>query len=105
MKASALFIAVFFTVAAFSQNSINNYKYVLVPEKFDFFRTNDQYGLNTLTKMLLEDKGFTSFMSNAELPPQLAANKCNALKADLAEKKGIFVTSLTLLLKDCQGNI
>lgn len=105
MKASALFIAVFITVAAFSQNSINNYKYVLVPEKFDFFRANDQYGLNTLTKMLLEDKGFTSFMSNAELPPQLAANKCNALKADLAEKKGIFVTSLTLLLKDCQGNI
>jgi len=105
MKAFALFISALFTVTAYSQSSINNYKYVLVPDRFDFFRTDNQYGLNTLTKMLLEDKGFTAFMGNAELPPQLAANKCNALKADLDEKKGVFVTSLTLLLKDCQGNI
>lgn len=105
MKALTLFISVLFAVTAYSQSTVNNYKYVLVPDRYDFFRTDNQYGLNTLTRMLLEDKGFTAFMGNAELPPQLAANKCNALKADLVEKKGIFVTSLTLLLKDCQGNI
>src|SRR5437899_2173034 len=103
MKSFALFISIFFTVTAYSQNTINNYKYVLVPERFDFSRTDNQYGLNTLTKMLLEDKGFTAFMSNAELPSQLAANKCNALRVEVMEKKGFFVTSLTLLLKDCQS--
>jgi hypothetical protein len=105
MKAFASFILVLFTIAAHSQNTVNNYKYVLVPEKWDFFKTNDQYGLNTYAKMLLEDKGFTVFMSNAELPPQLAAIRCNALKAELVEKKGFFVTNVTMLLKDCQGNI
>ena len=105
MKALASFILVLITVTAYSQNSVNNYKYVLVPEKWDFFKTNDQYGLNTYAKMLLEDKGFTVFMSNAELPPSLAANRCNALKAELVEKKGFFVTNVTLLLKDCQGNV
>ncbi|THU38152.1 hypothetical protein FAM09_15830 [Niastella caeni] len=105
MKALALFITVLLTVATHAQNTINNYKYVLVPERFDFFKTDNQYGLNTTTKLLLEDKGFTVVMGNEQLPPPLAANKCNALKAELTEKKGFFVTSLTLLLKDCQGNV
>lgn len=105
MKAPALFISILLTVTAYSQNTVNNYKYVLVPERWDFFKTDNQYGLNTLAKMLLEDKGFTVVMSNAELPPPVAANKCNALKTELLEKKGFFVTTITLLLKDCQGNI
>ena len=66
MKAFALFISVLITVTACSQNTINNYKYVLVPDRFDFFKTDNQYGLNNLTKMLLEDKGFTAFMGNAD---------------------------------------
>jgi hypothetical protein len=105
MKASALFIFVLFTVTAYSQNSINSYKYILVPEKFDFSRTENQYGLNNLAKLLLEDKGFTVFLGDKELPAEVVANKCNALKAEVTEKKGLFVTNLTLLLKDCQGNI
>jgi hypothetical protein len=105
MKIIALFISAFITIAGYSQNTINNYRYVLVPEKFEIFKTENQYGLNTLTKMLLEDKGFTVYMASAALPPDLAANRCNALKAELVDKKGFFVTSITLVLKDCQGNI
>ena len=98
-------IGALFSITAYSQSTLNNYKYVLVPERFDFFKTDDQYGLNSLARMLLEDKGFTALMGNGQLPPQVAANKCNALKAEVVEKKGMFVTNLTLLLKDCQGNI
>jgi hypothetical protein len=105
MKAIALFILTTFAVNVYSQNSLNNYKYVFVPERFDFFKSNDQYGLNSLTKMLLEDKGFTVIMGNAPMPPQVAANKCNALNTEVTEKKGFFVTSLTFVLKDCQGNV
>jgi hypothetical protein len=105
MKASAFLILVLFTITAYSQNTINSYKYVLVPERFAFARENNQYGLNTTAKLLLEDKGFTAFVGNAELPAEVAGNKCNALTAEIVEKKGIFVTNLTLLLKDCQGNI
>jgi hypothetical protein len=105
MKAFALLISVLFTVAGYSQKTLNNYKYILVPERFGIFKTDNQYGMNTMTKLLLEDKGFTVYMDNTQLPANLAANKCNALKAELEDKKGFFVTSVTLVLKDCQGNI
>ena len=105
MKAPALFIFVLFTVAGRSQTTINSYKYVLVPERFDFSREINQYGLNTTAKQLLEQKGFVAFVGNEGLPPTLAANKCIALKAEVVEKKGLFSTTLTLFLKDCQGNI
>lgn len=105
MKALALFISVLITVAGYSQKTINNYKYVLVPERFGIFKTDNQYGMNTMTKLLLEDKGFTVYMDNSQLPTQLAGNKCNALKAELEDKKGFFVTTVILVLKDCQGNV
>lgn len=105
MKACVLFIFTLFAVAGYSQNTINSYKYVLVPERFDFSKEDNQYGLNTTTKWLLEQKGFVAFIGNEGLPPALAANKCNALRAEVVEKKGFFVTNLILLLKDCQGNI
>jgi hypothetical protein len=105
MKVYTLFLFILFAVPGFSQTSINNYKYVLVPEKYDFLRENNQYGLNTVTKLLLEEKGFTAFMANEQLPQELAMNKCNALKAEVVQKKGLFVTNLTLFLKDCQGNV
>lgn len=104
MKACTLIVLALLTLAGYSQSTINSYKYVLVPERFDFSREDNQYGLNTTTKMLLELKGFVVFMNNEALPPELAANKCNALKAELVEKKGFFTTGITLLLKDCQGN-
>lgn len=105
MKTFALFIALLFAATAYSQTTINNYKYVLVPVKFNFSKADNQYGLNNLTKLLLQEKGFTAFVGNEELPPELVANKCNALIAELVEKNGLLVTKLTLLLKDCQGNI
>ncbi|WP_298738376.1 hypothetical protein [uncultured Chitinophaga sp.] len=106
MKAYTLFmLLLLFTVAAYSQTTINNFKYVLVPERYDFLKEDNQYGLNVTTKLLLQQKGFTAFMEEEALPAELTANKCNALKAEVIQKKGLFVTNLTLLLKDCQGNI
>lgn len=105
MKACTLLIFALFTAAGYSQSSLNNYKYVLVPERFEFSKEDNQYALNTTTKLLLEQKGFTAFVGDKELPSALAANKCNALKAEVVQRKGFFATNLTLLLKDCQGNI
>lgn len=94
-----------FSVSGYAQNTISNYKYVLIPERFDFSREDNQYGLNTLAKMLMEEKGFTAYFDNTQLPQELAGNKCNALKAEVTQRKALFATNLTLVLKDCQGNI
>ena len=105
MKIGALLILTLLTVAGHSQNTINNYKYVLVPQKFDFLNADDEYALNTTTKSLLEQKGFVVFWSNEVLPQTLAANRCAALIAEMTQRKAFFSTNLTILLKDCSGNI
>jgi hypothetical protein len=38
----------------FSQRNVNDYKYVIVPEKFDFQKEPNQFKLNQLTKFLLK---------------------------------------------------
>jgi hypothetical protein len=105
MKIGAVLIFTLFTVAGHSQNTINSYKYVLVPQKFDFLKDEDEYGLNSTTRLLLEQKGFVVFWGNENLPPALAANRCTALIAEVTQRKAMFSTNLTLLLKDCSGNI
>ena len=108
MKIGALVILSLFTIAGYSQttqNTINNYKYVLVPQRYDFLRSDDQYALNTTTKALLEQKGFTVYWISDALPPALNANRCAALIADVSQRKAMFTTNLTLVLKDCSGNI
>jgi len=105
MKSPVLLLLVLFTITGYALNNINNYKYVIVPQKFSFSRSENQYGLNSLVRDLLEEKGFSAFMSNGQLPQEVVNNKCNALMTDVTEKKGIFTTTLTILLKDCQGNV
>lgn len=105
MKKYILLLLLLVSVSTYAQNTINNYKYVLVPEKFSFFKQENQYRLNALTKVLLEEKGFTVYYDNTELPQEIANNKCDALQVELVEKKGMFSTTLTLLLKDCKNNI
>ncbi|PSL25873.1 hypothetical protein [Chitinophaga ginsengisoli] len=105
MRTYAILIFLLLAGTAYSQKTINNYKYILVPDRYDFFKMDNQYGLNTLTKFLLQEKGFTAVMSSEQMPAEMAANPCNALRTEVVQKKGLFVTNLTLLLKDCQGNI
>lgn len=93
------------TTQATGQPTINSYKYVLVPKKFDFLSSADEYALNTMTKSLLELKGFTVLWTNADLPQAIIANKCAALTAEVTEKKSFFTTTLFFTLKDCYGNI
>ncbi|RFM33495.1 hypothetical protein [Chitinophaga silvisoli] len=105
MRVFIILLAMAFSVIARAQNSINNYKYVLVPERFDIFKNDDQYGVNTMTKYLLEGVGFKAYMTDEPLPAELANNKCGALKAELVEKKKFLATGLILVLKDCQGTV
>ncbi|MES2063838.1 MAG: hypothetical protein V4456_18075 [Bacteroidota bacterium] len=105
MKRSVLVLFLLISLSAYSQSTINNYKYVVVPEKFTQFKEPYQNLLKSLTKGLLEDKGFTVYSENDGVPSEVANNKCQALKADLLQKGGMLTTEITLLLKDCQGNV
>jgi hypothetical protein len=105
MKRIALLLAMVCAMNAYSQNTVNNYKYVLVPEKFSILKQENQYGMNTLTRFLLDSVGFQTVMPGDEQPADLVNNKCAALKAELVEKKKFLATDLSLVLTDCQGNV
>jgi len=105
-KKYILLLLLFISISSVAQqSSINNYKYVLVPTKFSFFKQENQYNLNLLTKILFEDKGFVSYFDDKDLPLEIANNKCNALDVDVVEKSSMFSLSLTIFLKDCKGNV
>ncbi|MFB6457787.1 hypothetical protein ACE38W_21130 [Chitinophaga sp. Hz27] len=105
MKGFTLLFLLFVPFLGFSQNSVNNYKYVIVPEKFSFQKDDNQYGLNSTTQLVLGGKGFNAVLDNKQMPAELAGNRCSALTADVIQRKALFVTNLTVILKDCQGNI
>ena len=100
-----LFILVFCISSSFAQN-INQYKYVEVPQKFDFQKENNVYNLNVLTKLMLEKYGFVAYMDDAVKPADAASNNCEkVLRAKIDEESSLFVRRLTVKLLDCQNNI
>ncbi|MGB1041957.1 MAG: hypothetical protein ACPGU6_01055 [Tenacibaculum sp.] len=100
-----LFALLFISTATFSQKSINNYKYIIVPAKFDFVKKQDQYQTSSLTKFLFNKKGFKAFLSNEQLPEDVAKNKCLSLTANVKDDSGMLTTKSFIELKDCYNNI
>ena len=100
-----LFILLFCISGSFAQN-INEYKYVEVPQKFDFQKENNVYNLNVLTKQLVEKYGFVAYMDDEVKPADAASNNCEkVLRVKIDEESSLFVRKLTVKLLDCQNNI
>ncbi|CDF78261.1 conserved hypothetical protein [Formosa agariphila KMM 3901] len=96
-----LFASVCFSTVA--QTNLNAYKYVVVPNKFEFLKEANQYQLNELTKFLLNKKGFTAFMEGEDLPADFIANGCLGLRSDVINESSLFTTKLKVVLKDCKN--
>jgi hypothetical protein len=104
MKSKILLLFILISSYAFSQ-SVNDYQYVIVPVKYDFLSKEDQYGLNTLTKLLLQKYGFKAYLSNEEIPLNTDKQRCNFLYADVIQDKSLFVTKVKVALKDCKEKV
>jgi len=105
MKTYFFIILLALSFTAKGQSNTINYKYLIVPEKFSFLKQPNQYNLNVLAKALFEDKGFTVYYDNTEIPSEIATDRCRALVVEVDEHNSMFVTNLTILLKDCKGNV
>lgn len=82
-----------------SQNSVNDYSFVVVPEIYEFLTEKDQFQLNSLTKFLFNKHGFNAFFAS-ELPN---VKRCDGLYADVLGKPGFIYTKLTVVIRDCYG--
>ena len=87
----------------YGQQSINDYKYVIIPTQFDFQKTEDQYQLNSLAKFLFKKEGFKVLLSNEIRSEELASNPCLALTSRVKDVKGFLTTKLVIELVNCRN--
>lgn len=100
-------VLLLFIVAAkgVAQHEINNYQYLILPEKFSFLKQKDQYQLNTLVKIHFEKLGFVVFYDTETQPDSLVNYNCNKLFGDIESVGNILTTKLVITLKDCKNKI
>jgi hypothetical protein len=103
-KCFSLFILLI-SIGSIAQNTVENYKYVLMPAKFSFLKEKNEYRLHSTLKIFFDNKGFETYMDDEELPEELANNKCKAIFVDLESKNTMFSTKLKVVVKDCNSNV
>ncbi|MEM9364194.1 MAG: hypothetical protein AAGA43_16250 [Bacteroidota bacterium] len=85
---------------AFAQ--FNEYKYIIVPKKFDSFRKENMHQTSTNIKFLLTQKGFNAVYDDA-MPEDLFNNRCLGLIVNLQDDSSFFTTKVSLVFKDCRS--
>ncbi len=101
MKRIFIFLTLLFFCTGFAQ-SVNDYKAVIIPLKYDFQNEENQYRIQTLIKYNLEKAGFQAFYSNEHIPGELN-DRCKLLTVNLLKESSFFITKLSVVLKDCYG--
>ncbi|WP_299055410.1 hypothetical protein [uncultured Polaribacter sp.] len=100
------FLLLLFIIPSFyAQNTVNDYQYIIVQQRFDFLKSSDQFQTSSLTKFLFEKKGFTVFLSEEALPNSIQENRCMALNASVTDNSSMFTVKNSIVLKDCYGKV
>lgn len=100
MKYLVVFALVFsFISVGFSQESLSDYSFVVVPEKYDFVSKTDKYQLNSITKFLFNKHGFNAYFDR-EMPD---VRRCDGLWAVVNGNPGFIWTKVYITLNDCSG--
>jgi hypothetical protein len=103
MRIKFLLVALLISVIGFSQ-TVNDYKGVIVPLKYDFLKSENQYRMSTMTKANLNKAGFQAFYGNEELPAGFG-DRCDLLYVDVKKDNGFLITKLFIEFKDCYGKV
>lgn len=105
MKLKYILITVFVLSSGIiiGQQSLNEYKYVTVPNKFDFLKSDDQYQLNSLTKFLFKKEGFQTLFGGDVRPEELIKSSCLGLTTKVNNTSGLLNTKLVIELVNCRN--
>lgn len=98
------FVLLFNFSGLFAQKNINSYKYVIVPEQYEFQKHTDQYQINSLVKFLFNKSGFDVLSTSEIYPEELAKNPCMALKGIVKKEPAFLMTKVKVSLVDCYNN-
>jgi len=103
IKLLTFLITCLMITGASSQSNLNNYKYIIIPKKYDFLKEADKFQLNSLTQFLFNKYGFQAFMEGENYPADLNADRCLALTSNVKEDSSMFKTKLLIELINCNG--
>ncbi len=103
MKIRIFLLLFFITSYSFSQ-SVNDYKAVIIPLKFEFLKSDNQYRLATISKFELGKAGFQAYYDNEPILDQ-NIQRCELLNFDVINQKAFLTTKLYIIFKDCYGKI
>ncbi|MCA4781351.1 hypothetical protein IF125_03630 [Empedobacter stercoris] len=95
----------FFFLALISAQaqSVTDYKYVIVPDKFTDFAKED-YQLNTALKIALKKKEF-EIVNEKSIPLDIQINPCLAAKANIENTSVAFRNKLKVTFSDCNNTV
>jgi hypothetical protein len=103
MKKAFLVFFSLFSLCLFSQK-ISEFEFVMVPTKFDFQDSDNEYRLNTLLKYRLEEYGFNALYTSDQLNVNYS-DRCLFLNANVINESNMFVTKIYIVFKDCNNAI
>ncbi len=89
------------TSNTFGQDA-NKYKYVLVPQEFEFLKHPNQYQVNALTAFLLEKYGFDALYEE-KIPANMGL--CDVLKVNVHNDSSLFRSKLYITLENCNDEV
>lgn len=87
------------------EKKVNNYKFIVVPDQFNFLKKKDEYKTSSLTKFLLKKNGFTAVLNSEQYPKDLIDNPCSGLKALVLDKSSVFKIKVIIELRDCSNRL
>lgn len=88
-----------------AQTNLDQYKYVSVPNRFDFMKSSDQFQISSLAKFLLAKNKFTVLENLEKYPADLAANQCLLLNLNVEQIKGFLKTKLEVQFLNCKNQV
>mgnify|MGYP003665840108 FL=1 len=104
MKTVIAILLTFIGFSTFAQTNLDDYKYIIVPKKFDAFKNMNEYQTSTLVKYLFTGKDFNAVYDD-NLPEDLKFNRCLGLSADIQDDSSMFSTKTIINLIDCNDEI
>jgi len=105
IKKTLILASIIISNTLFSQQTLNDYKYVIVPKKYDFLKSEDQYQLNSLTKFLFKKEGFTTLFDTDSRSQELATDACLGLTSRIKKSSNMFSTKLVIELLNCKNEV
>lgn len=95
-----LFLVGFFFQGNAQQSQ--DFKYIRVPEKFDFLKEANKYQLNALTAFLFEKQDYVVLY---KLPAPQGVDPCEILQAEVENNSNLFRSKVKVVLRDCDQQV